>query len=478
MLYMMLVFGHLLATSMALGAIVATDLRMLSKLSHDKVRIPPPNEFVARLVSIALVLLWATGAGMVWLGLRGNPDFLTPKLQGKLVLVLLLTFNAFALHRFTFPRLARGRSLGRWRASDWLVIVPPVALSNCLWMFCAFVGIARPWNQTMQMQDILEIAGALYLVALVGVGLVLAAAARASSGGGSAGLHRRAQANARRRRQPRAGGRRPSRRPSAAARATRCNRRPACAPPQPLSVASATPAANARCDGPWVGGWSASPRAERGSSGHVGSSRIRCARPAVAWPAAPRRSRARHARRAISRSITGSTAGPSTRTTTTSSCGAVAPAAQPRMCVSTTERAAASSESRRAVDERRSAREPQRAAGASTGKAQRRVEEALVGGRDRAALEPAPAECDRLQVASALERLVRRRQAEREHIPADRLGAGCEVEADVALAEAAAVGDGLQRQPLDPGARARASASPTAPPLRPWSGRSASPPRW
>ena len=60
MLYLMLVFGHLLATSMALGAIVATDLRMLSKLAQDRVRIPPPNEFVARLVTIALVLLYVT----------------------------------------------------------------------------------------------------------------------------------------------------------------------------------------------------------------------------------------------------------------------------------------------------------------------------------------------------------------------------------------------------------------------------------
>jgi hypothetical protein len=176
MLYMMLVFGHLLATSMALGAIVATDLRMLSKLAHDKVRIPPPNEFVARLVTIALVLLWTTGAGMVWIGTRGNPDFLSPKLQGKLVLVLALTFNALVLHRITFPRLARGRSLGRWRFVDWLVIVLPVALSNCLWMFCAFLGIARPWNRSIDMLEVLQIAGILYAVALAGVTLVLAAA--------------------------------------------------------------------------------------------------------------------------------------------------------------------------------------------------------------------------------------------------------------------------------------------------------------
>ncbi|MEP7058546.1 MAG: hypothetical protein ABI809_12320 [Caldimonas sp.] len=188
MLYLTLVFGHLLATSMALGAIVATDLRMLSKLAKDRVRIPPPNEFVARLVSIALVLLYATGAGMVWIGTQGNPDFLNPKLQGKLVLVALLTFNAVVLHRYTFPRLARGRSVSRWRFVDWAVVVVPVSLSNCLWMFCAFLGIARPWSHSMSMSDVLEIAASLYLVALFGVGLVLAVASRQSPEGRQGGL--------------------------------------------------------------------------------------------------------------------------------------------------------------------------------------------------------------------------------------------------------------------------------------------------
>ena len=178
MLYLILVFGHLLATSMALGAIVATDLRMLSKLAHDRVRIPPPNEFVARLVTIALVLLYLTGAGMLWIKSQQPEALLNPKLQGKLVLVLLLTVNAVVLHRWTFPRLARGRSVGRWRAADWIVVVMPVALSNCLWMFCAFLGIARPWNDSMPMRDVLEIAATLYAVALVGVACVLAAASR------------------------------------------------------------------------------------------------------------------------------------------------------------------------------------------------------------------------------------------------------------------------------------------------------------
>lgn len=177
---MLLVFAHLLAASMALGAIVATDLRLLSKLSQDRLRIAPPNEFVARIVMVALLMLYVTGGGIVWHGLLQRPDYLSgnPKLQAKMLLVVLLTLNAFVLHRITFPRLARGRRVARWHATDWVVVAVPVATSNFLWMFVAFLGIARPWSYSMPMRDIFEIAAALFVLAQVGVFTVLAMAAR------------------------------------------------------------------------------------------------------------------------------------------------------------------------------------------------------------------------------------------------------------------------------------------------------------
>jgi hypothetical protein len=176
---MLLVFGHLLATSMALGAIVATDLRLLSKLSQDKVRIAPPNPFVARIVMLALLLLYVTGGAIIIQGVADRPDYLdNPKLQAKIGLVVLLTLNAFVLHRLTFPRLARGRRVPRWTIVDWIVVAVPVATSNFLWMFCAFLGIARAWNYTTPLRDILEIAAALFLVVQFGVVTILAMAGR------------------------------------------------------------------------------------------------------------------------------------------------------------------------------------------------------------------------------------------------------------------------------------------------------------
>lgn len=176
---MLLVFGHLLAASMALGAIVATDLRLLSKLSQDKVRIAPPNPFVARIVMLALLLLYVTGGAIVIQGLADRPDYLdNPKLQAKIALVVLLTLNAFILHKVTFPRLARGRRVPRWNVIDWIVVAVPVALSNSLWLFCAFLGIARPWNYVVPLRDVLEIAATLYLVVQLGVITILAMAGR------------------------------------------------------------------------------------------------------------------------------------------------------------------------------------------------------------------------------------------------------------------------------------------------------------
>ena len=183
MIKLLLLFAHLLGTSMALGAIVATDIRLLGKLADDRVRIAPPNPFVMRLISMSLAVLYVTGATMIGLGLLDDPDYLNnPKLQAKLFLVLLLSINALVLHRYTFPGLARGRRVARWTFSDFLRVAVPVSLSNCLWMYCAFLGIARPWNHTVSFSFVLITATALWLVTLAVITAVLMVAAQDRTG--------------------------------------------------------------------------------------------------------------------------------------------------------------------------------------------------------------------------------------------------------------------------------------------------------
>ena len=179
MLHLTLVFCHFLAAAIALGAIVATDLRLLSKLAQDRVRIAPPNEFVARIVVVSLVVLYLSGAALVLQAAIERPVTLAnPKLQAKVALVLLLTMNAFILHRFTFPRLARGRRIVRWRTLDWIAIAVPVAASNALWLFVAFLGTARAWNDAVPFSDIVAVAAVVYLAVQSGVVAILVVAGR------------------------------------------------------------------------------------------------------------------------------------------------------------------------------------------------------------------------------------------------------------------------------------------------------------
>lgn len=179
MIKLLLLFAHLLGTSLALGAIVATDLRLLVKLADDRVRIAPPNPFVMRLITLALAVLVLTGAALICIGLLDNPAYLdNPKLQAKLVLVGVLAVNAFVLHHLTFPGLAKGRRVARWKMGDFLRVALPVSLSNCLWMFCAFLGIARPWNNTVSFGFVLGVAAILAVLTLAGITLVLVLAAQ------------------------------------------------------------------------------------------------------------------------------------------------------------------------------------------------------------------------------------------------------------------------------------------------------------
>jgi len=179
-LQLLVVYVHLLATCAALGAIMATDLRLLGKVWSVGARLQPPGSFVSRLVGLSLILLCVTGAALLWLGFDADPNYLqtNPKLQAKLMLVAVLAVNAGVLHGYTFPRLATGRPLRMATLADALGVAVPVALSNCLWLFCAFLGVARRWNGVVPIAEVMEIAGSVFGVSLVVVVVLLAMAER------------------------------------------------------------------------------------------------------------------------------------------------------------------------------------------------------------------------------------------------------------------------------------------------------------
>jgi hypothetical protein len=173
----LVVYFHLIATCAAIGTIVITDMRIMAKVLGYKVVIPRPERFETRMISAALLFLYASGSVLVWQGLRSNPEYLSnPKLQAKLVLVVLLTANAFFLHLKIFPILGRSKPVSRWSDAEWVTVAVGVSLSNSLWFFCAFLGIARAWNNTVPMLFVLVVAIAIWagFFMLINMALVLA----------------------------------------------------------------------------------------------------------------------------------------------------------------------------------------------------------------------------------------------------------------------------------------------------------------
>jgi hypothetical protein len=141
----LLIYIHLIATCAAIGTIVITDLRLLAKVLGYRVVIPAPQRFETITISVALAGLYLTGGALIALGVADRVDYLANgKLQGKLILVGLLTANAFVLHHWVFPILQRSRPVSAWTRGNWVTVALAVSLSNSTWFFAAFLGIARP----------------------------------------------------------------------------------------------------------------------------------------------------------------------------------------------------------------------------------------------------------------------------------------------------------------------------------------------
>lgn len=179
MLKVLVVYVHLIATCAALGVLISSDLRLLTKLVGYRCMIRAPRKFETRLIMAALATLVVTGIALIALGLAASPGYLdNQKLQAKLVLVSVLCVNAWVLHRVTFGQLAQRRPVAQWTRAEHLRVAIPVAVSNTLWLYCAFLGIVRPWNNTVTLGEALLPALVLFTVAALVIAGALRVAAR------------------------------------------------------------------------------------------------------------------------------------------------------------------------------------------------------------------------------------------------------------------------------------------------------------
>jgi hypothetical protein len=159
-------FVHVAAFAIAFSAVVREDLALVKAQQIDMQRLA----ITAQTLTGALIVLWLTGLALIGFAIGIDPDALIarPKLLAKLLVVIALTANGFALHAFAFPRLVWP---GIQERPSLVVPVVLGAISTASWLYASFIGVARVIAPSMSLQDFMTWYAALLIVAIT-VGLV------------------------------------------------------------------------------------------------------------------------------------------------------------------------------------------------------------------------------------------------------------------------------------------------------------------
>jgi hypothetical protein len=130
-------------------------------------------EILQKTVSGALTVLWITGLAIIWIDIsdKGLSYLLNPKLQAKIAIVSLLTFNGVLLHRLVLPALEKAGSLLKLQFNMRMFALFAGALSGVSWFYAAMLGVGRPLSWKYSLAEIL----AAYPVLIVGGFIMMAA---------------------------------------------------------------------------------------------------------------------------------------------------------------------------------------------------------------------------------------------------------------------------------------------------------------
>lgn len=153
-----LVFVHLIACCLAIGLVLKSDFSLLKDMlepsrSKDREHIRQMNE-LQTIVAIALGALWITGAAIVTLDALtkgGWQYFANPKIQAKILIVVLLTVNGVVLHNLVLPALQKAGSLLHMTFSRAMLAAFAGVVSGVSWLYAAMLGVGRPlsWKYSL-----------------------------------------------------------------------------------------------------------------------------------------------------------------------------------------------------------------------------------------------------------------------------------------------------------------------------------------
>lgn len=195
------VYGHLVACSLAIGSIFVSDFAAVGRLlSGNPYRGEDPQHLqnLQRTVTLALVALWVSGAVIVAIDVAGKGlgYFDNPKLQAKIIVVCLLTLNGILLHNTVLPLMKKARSLLNLSPGQRTLALFTGTLSATSWFYAALLGVGRSLSWKIPLMSLLTPYAALIAGGFAGtLGLVAWVHFRSDQGGRPrAGYHGMARA--------------------------------------------------------------------------------------------------------------------------------------------------------------------------------------------------------------------------------------------------------------------------------------------
>jgi hypothetical protein len=152
-----LLYGHIIAFSLALATILKEDVRLLRAQHIDTASLLA----TAKLAKWLLLALWVTGVPMVIMDIGTDVSLLLgkPKLLAKLIVVGALTLNGILLHLAAFP-MVTGKPQNPNKAATIAAVLG--AVSTTSWLYASFVAVSRIVAPYFSLHDFVM----LYLLAL------------------------------------------------------------------------------------------------------------------------------------------------------------------------------------------------------------------------------------------------------------------------------------------------------------------------
>lgn len=178
-------FAHILAVAIGFGAAFLADFHMLSRLgSTVDDELLTTLHVCHRVVTVALVAMWATGLVMIGIRTGFAVENFSPKLFSKLLTVSVLTANAILIGRYAMPLVEENRDRNlMWLPLDVKMRLAVIgAVSSTSWMLAMAMGIIKVlatsgWLAFLLMLPIaygLSVTGAVVVMYLLHLGGVLA----------------------------------------------------------------------------------------------------------------------------------------------------------------------------------------------------------------------------------------------------------------------------------------------------------------